>query len=142
MSERKLTQGYTKKPTVRYYQYVPADHEKVHELKKGQVILGKYQHTFVEDNFQTHLIEETDVGNVTIKGCSSINEALNPGGVKIPRNTKVRITYLGKGKKNPKFPTRRPPFLFDIVAIDDDVTEEAPEVEDDTTPEDDDNTPF
>lgn len=125
---KKLTSDFEKKPVQTYYNFKTPEkpHPKVKVLEKGQKFIGSFQHTFVEDmpaedgkvqQKKTHLIYDDTLGALTIPGCKSINDAL----LTVKRGTRVEIEFLGKGKKNPKKPMRKAPYLFEVWDISPDV---------------------
>lgn len=86
------------------------DHPKVKVLKKGQMISGVYEHTFVDKEFntETFLINTETEGKITLKG----GRGLSADMAGIPRGTYVEITFQGLGKAKPG---KRPPFLFEVA---------------------------
>lgn len=113
MSERKMVKrSRTSSDPINFY-YQPGKitkpHPKVKQLKKGQVIAGQYETSFVNEEWgtKTHLIKTEAEGKVTVKGGQGLNDDMEG----IPRGTYVEITYRGTGKAKPG---RRPPYIFDV----------------------------
>lgn len=104
-------------PIVAYYQFAEPEepNDKVRVLKKGDKIVGVYEHTFVQKvdsiEYRNHLIRTAE-GKVTIKGSTGLNNTL----ANIEKMTPVLIEYMGKGKKKPG---RKPPHLFDVYGLTD-----------------------
>jgi len=122
--KRKLSSsasGFEKKPINVYYQMNKPEkaHPKVKVLTKNQKIIGKYQATFHNEEYDTytHLLDTQEEGQITIKGCKILNDAFR--GLK--RGTLVEIIYLGKGK--PK-KGQRPPYLFDVYDLTNEVSDD------------------
>lgn len=126
MKERKISSSgkeFDQTPITTYFQFEPAKtaHEKVKVLKKGQEIRGEYQHTFINEEFdtQTHLFKLDTGEKVTVRGCTSLNTALDT----LSKGANVRLVFLGKGKAKPG---RRPPWIFDVFETVSDDAEDAP----------------
>lgn len=126
--KRKLTTEFEKRPIKTYFNFKAPDepHPKVKVLEKGQTFVGSYQHTFKEEirdketgkvqTKETHLIYDDTLDALTLPGCKVLNEAL----AQVKRGDRVEITFLGRGKKNPKQKLRKPPYLFDVSLLEDD----------------------
>lgn len=106
------------KPLVAYYQFnePTTPNDKVRVLSKGEEIVGLYQHTFMQKDPESgelrpnaHVVD-TKEGPVTVKACKSINDFF----ADLAKGSRIKIVYQGKGKKNPKFPLRKPAHLFDV----------------------------
>lgn len=114
-----LSSGLTEREPVNfYYQYdePETDHPKIKVLEpKKSVIKGTYEFTFKKDvgkaTFFTHLIKTETEGQITIKGCTSLNNALTT----LARGTYVELKYLGRGKAKPG---QSKPYLWDMQAED------------------------
>lgn len=108
-------------PIKTYYQFnlpeEPNEKYNIVVLKKGQEINGKYVHVFLDKEYnpekpsQTHVIQTFTEGKVTVKGCTSLNIALEEIGI----GGLVSVVYQGKGKAVKK--GRKPPYLFDVYPL-------------------------
>lgn len=154
MSEQSLRKGsgveIDKSPVNIYYQMKEpkTPHKKVKVLKKGQEIIGSYEHTFKDTKYdpdnppQTHLFKTEKEGKVTIQGCKLLNEQV----AQLKRGDLVRVVYSGQGVS--KIKSRKPPFLFDVYLLPSkpqvkviDKIVDAAELDEDTT-DDTENDPF
>jgi hypothetical protein len=103
--------GFDDSPINTFYQMKEPEtpHEKVKVLQKGQELIGRYSHTFVDGDYRTHLFTSKSEGKFTVKGCASLNNAI----AEANKGDTLRIVYSGKGAK-PAKPGRKAPFLFEV----------------------------